>query len=645
MNYLLEFTVCTAVFYGLYLLIFSRLTFIRLNRIYLLSSLVISLCIPLISYQWEETVLINEPIVETSANDIFTPLLLPKDLSQLSEISTTEKSFDWMMLLQIIYGSGVIFMFGKLVSFLIKILKMSRLRSSNGYISTQGIFANSSFFNLIFIDDSTLSEPEIEQIIAHERWHIRLYHSYDLLFVEIVKIAFWFNPVIWLLQKSLSQVHEYEADTRMVQAYHPQTYATLLLKLANTTPRFSPIHQFSRKPLTDRIHFLFTKQKSTPMKRLAYLFVLPILGAIFMAFSVEKVVKYQEIEESSKYFKIVRGEKIKIVESDMSQLSILRLMNEEVRLLIGFNKLSNESINAAKSYFKDYGFNLEIIDSEVDSKGKLKTLEISLLEQNKIEKEKNRKRSYAIYNDGGRFDLDEYRNLSKKDKGLFLSISANKTTGIHTVSLANMTTVPPVPPLAPLPPKAPLVPPTPPKAPVKVGLKKGKKEDFIHQSYIIDETNKFKDIDIASNNSSPGFQGKRIDKNIFLSKIITQKDWQVFLDFVNKNTSFSSKLKKEMIPDYWDKVTVISDKLPVKFVSFDQATEYCKWRTKLLNQNPLLIHKVGYPLSVYSKINFKLRLPTEKEWNTVIEKKVISSNNFGFRCILEMSVSDHKKAS
>ncbi len=124
MNYLLESSICIALFYALYLLIFSRLTFIRLNRIYLLSSLVISLCVPLISYQWEETVLINEPIAETSANDISTPLLLTKDLSKLNEISTVEKPFDWMMVLQILYVSGVIFMFGKLLFFMINTLKV-----------------------------------------------------------------------------------------------------------------------------------------------------------------------------------------------------------------------------------------------------------------------------------------------------------------------------------------------------------------------------------------------------------------------------------------------------------------------------------------------------------------------------------------
>ena len=155
----------------------------------------------MISYQWEETVLINQPVEETSVNDSSTPLLMPKSVTQLSNFSTHEKPFDWKLILQVIYVMGMVFMLVKLINFLIKILKMNRLRNDKNYISTKGILANSSFLNLIFIDDSELSENEIEQIIAHEKWHIKLYHSYDLLFVEILKIIFWFNPVLWLLQQ------------------------------------------------------------------------------------------------------------------------------------------------------------------------------------------------------------------------------------------------------------------------------------------------------------------------------------------------------------------------------------------------------------------------------------------------------------
>jgi beta-lactamase regulating signal transducer with metallopeptidase domain len=470
MNYLLEFTICTAIFYGIYWLIFRRLTFVRLNRIYLLASLVLSLCIPLISYQMEETVFINESIADTSENDISTPLILSKNRSSLATNSLIEKPFDWEVILWTFYGLGIVFLLIKLSIFFIKIVKMSRLNKGNAYISIKGKLANSSFLNLIFIDDTELSNQEIEQIIAHEKWHIRLYHSYDLLFVEIVKIAFWFNPVLWFWQASLSQVHEYEVDTRMIQAYNPQTYASLLLKLTSTTSRLSMIHPFSRKPLTDRIHFLFTKQKSTPMKRLAYLSILPILGVLLTAFSVEKVVKYQVVEESSKYFKILKNREASMeINNDMTQVSSLRLLKDEISLAVSYDKISKELIEEVGKYFKKYGFTLQTIMSRTDSKskGQLTAIEISLVEIDRDTKMKQRKKgTYEMSNDGFIIDLNYWRKENKDKRG-FISIIANKKTGQHSVSLAQLS-IPPPPPVPPMPPKMP--PPAPMKGKTKLSM-------------------------------------------------------------------------------------------------------------------------------------------------------------------------------
>jgi beta-lactamase regulating signal transducer with metallopeptidase domain len=477
MNYLLEFTICTAIFYGLYWLIFRRLTFIRLNRIYLLASLILSLCIPLISYQMEETVFINESISETSENDISTPLILPKSMPSFATNTLIEKPFDWEMILWITYGLGIVVLSIKLFIFFIKILKMSRLKKGKPYISTKGKLANSSFLNLIFIDDTELSHQEIEQIITHEKWHIRLYHSYDLLFIEIVKIAFWFNPVLWFLQRSLSQVHEYEVDSRMIQAYNPQTYANLLLKLASTTPRLSLAHQFSRKPLTDRIHFLFTKQKSTPMKRLAYLSILPLLGVLLTAFSVEKVVKYQVVEKpDEKYFKVIK-------KPDNQVNNEVTLKNDKPvsNLIYGKNKVAfslnpndiaeGKALDEATKYFKNIGFSLEMTRFEFyNNKKGLEKIELTLTEEksNKVKYRSKKPDKKSELPAKFMFDLAKMKG-SIKGKGLddIITIFADRSTGEHFVApLAP----PPPPPVPPMPPKMPPPPPAPVKGKTKLSV-------------------------------------------------------------------------------------------------------------------------------------------------------------------------------
>jgi BlaR1 peptidase M56 len=416
--------------------------------------------LPLISYQVKEVVKIPATVEyeETSSIPLqinsFTPLL-SKEL--------IEEPFEWNMILQGIYVLGILFMMIKFSVIIYKLLKIKRISNGNEFISTQSQYANSSFFNLIFIDDSNLSEDEIIQILEHEKWHIRLFHSYDLLFVEILKIIFWFNPILWLYQRSLSEVHEYEVDTRMIQNHNPQNYAQLLLKLA-TIPQQTTTHQFSRKPLTDRIHFLFTKQKSVPMKRLAYLSVLPILGAFFMAFSVEKVVDYQVVEESSKYFKIFRETpdyddfgNVRIVKNKV--VPALFLYKGRVAFTSGSNQLSEAMFIEAAKYFKNYGYTLIVLSKQFDAKKKnLERIEIGLYDDKKETRKRILKENenYPENNEKYNFDLKKLRMKSNRNGEGAIVIIANRESGVHFVAPLGPPPPPPVPPLPPLPPPPPV---------------------------------------------------------------------------------------------------------------------------------------------------------------------------------------------
>lgn len=624
---------------------FRRLTFVRLNRIYLLSSLVVGLSLPLISYQIKEIVKIPASIEYEETSSL--PLLMNSSTPLISN-TPIEKPFDWSLVLQGIYIIGIVLMTIKLLySFknLFKLLidKKSKKsknptnpNSDNFFISTQSKYANSSFFNLIFIDDSNLTESEINQILEHEKWHIRLFHSYDLLFVEILKIIFWFNPILWLYQRSLSEVHEYEVDTRMIQMYNPQAYAQLLLKLATSSPQLATTHQFSRKPLTDRIHFLFTKQKSVPMKRLAYLSVLPILGVFFMAFSVEKVVDYQVVEESSKYFKIVREKKAEI-QNKIS--STLYLNKHDLNVQIHPNLFTEDVINESAKYFKSYGFTLKILNKQVNaSNNRLEKIELSLTEDNGELKDKKRVKIKAIkekqiekYN----FDLTKMR-LKYKNTDQKIIFLADKISGGHTI-------IPISPKFPPIPIVAPPAPPASPKpllSTTKVGLNQFGDYYLLRPFYADKEVNRHDGggiMHLINTNNQPILYGIEIGKGKILSETVTQKDWQIFLEYINNDKYFSKEFRKNMIPDYWNKIKVKSEKLPVKFVSFDQANEYCKWQSQMFSFRFQNNKKPSYKqiVSSNSKLAWNCRLPTEKEWEK-LWKKYPQLNGFCF--ILETNL-------
>src|SRR5690606_69343 len=86
-------------------------------------------------------------------------------------------------------------------------------------ISLDGEQQVSSFFNYIFINSSDLkSKGHRESIMLHEGVHSKQLHSLDILLVEFLSCAFWFNPFVWLYKKQIRENHEFIADDKVIQS-------------------------------------------------------------------------------------------------------------------------------------------------------------------------------------------------------------------------------------------------------------------------------------------------------------------------------------------------------------------------------------------------------------------------------------------
>ncbi|WP_435353668.1 M56 family metallopeptidase [Emticicia sp. SJ17W-69] len=310
------------VFYGLYFFGFRKLTFHALNRFYLLTSLALSLMIPMLNYERQEVVIV-EPI---PASEVTYSEEKPIQSTDNQTLTITPQSIepqpikiDWMQILTIIYLSGMIMMLFIFLRNMIIILKSLTSASHSERFEQNGNTiimvtersrslvteqspspqSNASFFNYIFLNPDNLNSHEQTLIIAHESFHAKKLHTIDLLLVSLLKAIFWFNPIIYFYQKSLKQIHEYEVDSLMSAAYNSQEYAHLLLKLG-VAPNSLIINQFSTKPLSDRIQFLF-KTPTKNLKKLLYFLAIPIIGIGIAAFAQEKVrVIYQEKEGEKK---------------------------------------------------------------------------------------------------------------------------------------------------------------------------------------------------------------------------------------------------------------------------------------------------------------------------------------------------------
>jgi beta-lactamase regulating signal transducer with metallopeptidase domain len=71
------------------------------------------------------------------------------------------------------------------------------------------------------LDEILLSFPQElsadnQAVIRHERAHIHLRHSVDMIFFDLFTCIFWFNPFSWLLRREIQSVHEYQADEKVL---------------------------------------------------------------------------------------------------------------------------------------------------------------------------------------------------------------------------------------------------------------------------------------------------------------------------------------------------------------------------------------------------------------------------------------------
>jgi hypothetical protein len=133
-----------------------------------------------------------------------------------------------------------------------------------------------SIFKYVFLWND-INEEKLEDILSHELVHIREKHSLDLLYFELLRILCWFNPLVYIYQKRISEVHEYIADAIVVQDKNKTDYYEKLLAEVFQTQQFSFTNQFFKHSLIKKRIIMLTKQKSRQILKLKYLVLVPLL--------------------------------------------------------------------------------------------------------------------------------------------------------------------------------------------------------------------------------------------------------------------------------------------------------------------------------------------------------------------------------
>ena len=272
--YLIEASLCLTLLYGIYRLLLEKETFFTFNRFYLISILVFSMLLPLASFNlWDsDTGLINQQLSELSKvrsayyvaiNDIGSPANEEAIDSGnwIQRLWTSDWNFSRIVMasLLIIYAIGFAFLLCRLALFFSKLRQMKKAlphAECNGIkvVKLPPSNAPFSFMNTVFIPEDIGTDRDFDQVLAHEKTHMSQRHSIDLIFVQFMAALLWFNPIVWLLLKSLKQTHEYLADSNMLlKGFSLVEYQTLLLRQLISNNSYGLVHNFNLSFIKKRI--------------------------------------------------------------------------------------------------------------------------------------------------------------------------------------------------------------------------------------------------------------------------------------------------------------------------------------------------------------------------------------------------------
>jgi len=278
--YSLQSAICLALFYLFFKVLLSRDTFHRFNRIALLGVLALSLIMPLIAIPLVSAFATNE--VTVTISELSAEIISDEANAAIIDESAAEKGNIYLSWLLVVYltGCAICFLYTaiSIISILYIIKTGKRINKGKGpniIISKAKNIHPFSWMKYIILSQDDYNEAG-DTIIAHEKAHISLHHTYDLIIAQVCIITQWFNPAIWLLYQELQNIHEYEADDKVLsRGIDARQYQLLLIKKAVGTRLYSMANSFNHSNLKKRITMMLQK-KSNSWARLKYSYVLPL---------------------------------------------------------------------------------------------------------------------------------------------------------------------------------------------------------------------------------------------------------------------------------------------------------------------------------------------------------------------------------
>lgn len=284
--------VLVAVFYLFYRLLLAHETLHRLNRLVLLGTAVVSMVLPLCVITVHRTVLVPVTSMETEETALAPSTMVAGEAAAEPV---------WPTVLGVVFFLGVALVLLKTILSVVKVCIL--IHKSELHPQPDGItlavcsqdLAPFSWMHYIVLSRRDYDSPDAA-ILAHERAHIRLKHSWDVMLVDLLTAWQWFNPAMWQLRADLRSIHEFEADAAVLsQGIDARQYQYLLIRKAMATGGYSVVNSIGHSTLKKRINMML-KHKSNAFSALKVLYVIPLVMAA-LAVNARSVTDFSYVEE------------------------------------------------------------------------------------------------------------------------------------------------------------------------------------------------------------------------------------------------------------------------------------------------------------------------------------------------------------
>ena len=343
-NFILESGISLSLFALVYVLFLRKETFFKLNRFFLLGSVLFSVLLPFLRFQIfnANPVMLAEITVTPYRNLIEAVTVYGKDLS--GSIEQAILSADAIIF---VYLTGVVFLFLRFllrIALIVWLINRNHVQKMDGFtlVTLEKNISPFSFLNYVFLSESLQKKADHHKMIAHELEHVKQGHTFDVLILEVLSIFQWFNPFMWMLRRAIRENHEYLADQAVLSSGINRGYYKKLLLNQYIGEKFEIASNFNYSLIKNRIRMM-SKLESPGFANWKMVFGILAAAALIVVFACEQKESFEMLQNSEdQTLKMnVQNEKLKIEGAVENLQKVRQLFSDNPGIEAEYDSLQN----------------------------------------------------------------------------------------------------------------------------------------------------------------------------------------------------------------------------------------------------------------------------------------------------------------